>query len=78
MDQSQKIPICPLSITAYTSKQAKMRKGWQEKEETRKKADRLRWQSRVNLGMAFSRWRKLREEKGFKTDMELAIFLMDR
>ncbi|KAM4616070.1 uncharacterized protein ACJ7VT_009053 isoform 2-T2 [Polymixia lowei] len=40
-------------------------------------ADKARSKTRINIGIAFERWRKLREIKGLKSDAELAVFLLD-
>ena len=34
--------------------------------------------SRVNIGVAFGRWRELRLLKDLKTDADVAVFLLDR
>ncbi|XP_051970336.1 uncharacterized protein LOC127634718 isoform X4 [Xyrauchen texanus] len=39
--------------------------------------DQARARSRVNIGEAFQRWTDLRKRKGFKTDAEVALFLLD-
>lgn len=36
-----------------------------------------RSKTRLNIGVAFERWRDLRQLKGMKTDAELALFLLD-
>uniref|UniRef100_A0AAV2LU74 Uncharacterized protein n=1 Tax=Knipowitschia caucasica TaxID=637954 RepID=A0AAV2LU74_KNICA len=38
----------------------------------------MRDRSRINIGDVFNRWRHLREFKAFKTDEDLAKFLLDR
>ena len=40
--------------------------------------DHERAKTRVNIGVAFQRWRELHELKGLKTDAEVAVFLLDR
>uniref|UniRef100_A0A672H456 Uncharacterized protein n=1 Tax=Salarias fasciatus TaxID=181472 RepID=A0A672H456_SALFA len=42
-----------------------------------KKEDRARNRTRINVGTAFERWRTLQDLKGFKSDAELATFLLD-
>ncbi|XP_056105347.1 uncharacterized protein si:ch211-40k21.5 isoform X2 [Rhinichthys klamathensis goyatoka] len=37
----------------------------------------MRNKTRINIGRAFERWRQLRELKGFKSDSDLAFFLLD-
>ncbi|CAL9683587.1 unnamed protein product [Knipowitschia caucasica] len=66
-----KLPIPRLpSKAAPTSKQ--------KKSPGTKLADRrLRDHRRIYLGAAFQRWRDLRLLKGFKTDPELAMYLLD-
>ncbi|XP_029950535.1 uncharacterized protein LOC115390701 isoform X2 [Salarias fasciatus] len=49
-------------------------------EETKKRkreATRIKAQSRINIGPAFTRWRELKDEEGFPTDAALALFLLD-
>ncbi|XP_026177256.1 uncharacterized protein LOC113138747 [Mastacembelus armatus] len=72
-----KIPIPALAETAYTLKKGKRRKTFAEKEERRKETNRARFKSRIYIGMAFTRWRELREERHFQTDTDLALFLLD-
>ncbi|KAL0156308.1 hypothetical protein M9458_047554, partial [Cirrhinus mrigala] len=44
----------------------------------RKRArDRLRQKNRVNIGIAYSRWKALKMEKGMKNDAEVACYLLD-
>ncbi|XP_078145439.1 uncharacterized protein LOC139912450 [Centroberyx gerrardi] len=39
--------------------------------------DKERGKTRVNIGLALDPWRALRERKGFRTDCDLAFFLLD-
>ncbi|KAM4615254.1 uncharacterized protein ACJ7VT_010431 [Polymixia lowei] len=73
-----KLPIPPLPTTAYTAKHVKKRKSDAEKQLTKKELNRARDQTRVNIGEAHQRWRELRLLKGFKSDAQLALFLLDR
>ncbi|KAK7118687.1 hypothetical protein R3I94_022248 [Phoxinus phoxinus] len=43
----------------------------------KRESDKIRNKTRINIGRAFERWRQLRELKGFKSDPELAFFLLD-
>ncbi|XP_077065251.1 uncharacterized protein LOC143716740 isoform X28 [Siphateles boraxobius] len=43
----------------------------------RRSRDRRRQKSRINIGVAFSRWKMLMQEKCFKYDSEVACFLLD-
>ncbi|XP_022517715.2 zinc finger protein 28 [Astyanax mexicanus] len=45
---------------------------WQAKRER----DRVLAKTRINIGSAFEQWRELRELKSFRSDTELAIFLL--
>lgn len=45
---------------------------------SKKLYDAFRSKTRVSVGTAFERWRALKEEKGLKTDAQLARFLLDR
>ncbi|XDV26995.1 hypothetical protein PO909_030597 [Leuciscus waleckii] len=40
--------------------------------------DKQRNKTRVNIGVAFQRWRELRDLKGLKSDSSMALFLLDR
>lgn len=44
----------------------------------KRERDRLRQKNRVNIGVAYSRWKALKAEKGLKNDAEVACFLLDR
>ncbi|XP_071382060.1 uncharacterized protein [Centroberyx affinis] len=61
-------PSSKIGVKKPLTEQAKRAKG---------ESDRIRNKSRVNLGQAFTRWRELRQHKGFKTDTELACFLLN-
>ena len=43
-----------------------------------KNAEKEKMKTRVLIGAAFERWRKLKDEKGLKTDACVAFFLLDR
>ncbi|XP_072543295.1 uncharacterized protein [Salminus brasiliensis] len=45
---------------------------WQAKRER----DRVLAKTRINIGLAFERWRELRDQKGYRSDAELASFLL--
>ncbi|XP_040891845.1 uncharacterized protein LOC121180472 isoform X2 [Toxotes jaculatrix] len=49
----------------------------EEARRVKRENDRQRGRTRVNLGPAYSPWKKLREKNGFKTDAEMAIFLIN-
>ncbi|XP_047435743.1 uncharacterized protein LOC125004939 isoform X2 [Mugil cephalus] len=42
-----------------------------------KKSDRLRGQTRITIGVAFPRWRTLKEEMGLRSDTAVALLLLD-
>ncbi|XP_043082257.1 uncharacterized protein si:ch211-40k21.5 isoform X2 [Puntigrus tetrazona] len=44
----------------------------------KRERDRLRQKNRVNIGVAYSRWKALKAEKGMKNDAEVACYLLDR
>ncbi|XDV39899.1 hypothetical protein PO909_009075 [Leuciscus waleckii] len=44
---------------------------------TKKRLEHARAQTRVNIGVAFPRWRQLRDSKGLKTDAMVAVFLLE-
>ncbi|CAL8338962.1 unnamed protein product [Lota lota] len=70
-------PGTPIPTIACTAKQSKKRKTLFEKATTKKRLDKERSQTRVNIGMAFQRWRELRELKGLKSDPMVAVYLLD-
>ncbi|XP_030588794.1 zinc finger protein 2 homolog isoform X2 [Archocentrus centrarchus] len=70
---SKEEPFPLFLITANTTQQNKRRKVT----DTEKGADGERQETRINIGPAFQRWRKVREQKGFKTDAEFATFLLN-
>lgn len=45
---------------------------------SKKLYDAFRSKTRVSVGTAFDRWRALKEDRGLKTDAQLARFLLDR
>ncbi|XP_073669281.1 uncharacterized protein [Paramisgurnus dabryanus] len=47
------------------------------KKELKRKRDRRIQKSRVNIGIAFSRWKELMKAKEFQRDAEVACFLLD-
>lgn len=49
----------------------------EEARRAKRENDRQRGRTRVNLGPAFSAWKKLRDKNGFKTDAEMAFFLIN-
>ncbi|XP_078101235.1 uncharacterized protein LOC144513918 [Sander vitreus] len=71
-----KLPL-PRLFTSPTNKKAKKRKTTAEKAATKRAADIARAQTRVNIGSAFQRWRRLKKLKGMKTDASVALFLLD-
>ncbi|XP_037389703.1 zinc finger protein 470-like isoform X5 [Pygocentrus nattereri] len=75
---SRKLPIPVLPTTAYTTKTCKQKKTNEGKQTKKRELDRARDKTRANLGAAFQRWRALRDLKGFRSDAELATFLLDR
>ncbi|CAJ1053685.1 uncharacterized protein LOC117816427 [Xyrichtys novacula] len=56
----------------------RVRKSLSEKAKIAKReSDRLRAKNRVNIGSAHGVWKKLRDENGFRTDAEMAFFLIN-
>ncbi|XP_026114303.1 uncharacterized protein LOC113092779 [Carassius auratus] len=45
---------------------------------TKRESKRVSERTSINLGGAFERWRQLRDLMGFKSDPQLAFFLLDR
>ncbi|XP_041789788.1 uncharacterized protein LOC121604356 isoform X2 [Chelmon rostratus] len=49
----------------------------EEARRVKRENDRQRGRTRVNLGPAYSAWKKLRDKNGFRTDAEMAFFLIN-
>ena len=49
-----------------------------EHEDAKRNRDKRRQRTRINIGMAFPKWKLLMKEKLFQTDAEVACFLLDR
>ncbi|XP_067093723.1 zinc finger protein 37-like [Osmerus mordax] len=73
-----KCPVPPILSTAYTAQQSKKRKTVMERATNTKRLNNERSKTRVNIGIAFQRWRELRELEGLKSDAMVAVFLLDR
>ncbi|KAM4594264.1 uncharacterized protein V3H82_027528 isoform 4-T4 [Fundulus diaphanus] len=72
-----KLPISRLPPTQITKK-GRQKMTEEEKQAKKREEDKVRNKTRINIGVAFERWRKLRLSKGFKTDAKLATFLLDQ
>ena len=46
--------------------------------EHKRALDRARSKTRVNLGVAFPRWRELKDRMNMKSDAEVGMFLLDK
>ncbi len=46
--------------------------------QSKKESNRWRGQTQITIGVAFPRWRALKEEKGLKADTDVALVLLDR
>ena len=73
-----KCPVPPILSTTYTAQQSKKRKTGTERVTNTKRLNNERSNTRVNIGIAFQRWRELRELEGLKSDAMVAVFLLDR
>ncbi|XP_071361365.1 uncharacterized protein [Trachinotus anak] len=63
---------------AQTLPEKRRRPWWSaEAKEAKRESDRNRGETRVRPGRAFTRWRELRKSRGFKSDIQLASFLLD-
>ncbi|KAM4525549.1 uncharacterized protein PAE49_001459 [Odontesthes bonariensis] len=49
----------------------------ERKRDLKRERDRLIHKNRVNIGVAFPRWKELMKEKDFQRDAEVACFLLD-
>ncbi|XP_060763199.1 zinc finger protein 354C-like isoform X2 [Neoarius graeffei] len=61
----------------HTTGQKRKRKSVFEKATARKLYEEGRVKTRVNIGAAFDRWRRLKQQKGLQTDAMVALFLLD-
>ncbi|XP_067249109.1 uncharacterized protein [Chanodichthys erythropterus] len=77
LTSSHRSSVFPQPTTPGTGKRSKKRKTVLQTATTKKRLDHQRAQTRVNIGVAFPRWRQLRDSKGLKTDAMLAVFLLD-
>ncbi|CAL8363109.1 unnamed protein product [Boreogadus saida] len=69
------IPRIPSTNTTKTAK--KRGKTLVERTATKREAERARNKTRVNIGVAYERWRELRDLRNLKSDAEMATFLID-
>ncbi|CAM4332807.1 unnamed protein product [Leuciscus chuanchicus] len=49
-----------------------------EQKAKNREREKERGRSRIYIGEAFERWRELRRQKGFQSDIQVALFLLDR
>ena len=49
-----------------------------EEEEAKRNRDKRRHKTRINIGVAFPKWKSLMREKCLQTDTEVACFLQGR
>ncbi|KAL3996807.1 splicing factor, arginine/serine-rich 4/5/6 [Sarotherodon galilaeus] len=71
---SNEEPVPLFLITSNTTQQNKRKKVAYKERAEEGESD----EARINIGVAFQRWREIRELKGFKTDAGFATFLLDR
>ena len=72
---AEKVTQVPTS--ACTAKERKKRKTDVEQTLDKKRLDKARGQTRVNIGVAFQWWRNLRELKGPESNTKVANFLLE-
>ena len=72
-EKKQKLPLPPLLAPVHPFKKARKRKTETEKAATKKKLETARGKTRINIGLAFQRWRQLRELNGLKSDAMVAV-----
>lgn len=63
---------CALELPKRQSPSAVLRRAT-----ARQNRDRRRQKSRINIGVAFPRWRALMQDKCFQSDAEVACYLLD-
>ena len=59
-------------------KQAKLIKSIEEKKLDRKEKKKAREKTRIYIGTAHERWRRIKQTKGLKNDAEVALLLLDQ
>ena len=72
------VVMAELADHDYVAGAKKKRKFTDQQRQAKKALDIARNKTRVNIGRAFNRWREFRDQKGFKTDYQVAVFLLDR
>lgn len=77
-DRTGKIAIPRLETPSFYAKQSKKRKTNSSKRESKRQLDNKRNKTRINIGVAFQRWREVRDIISLKLDSELAVLLLDR
>jgi hypothetical protein len=75
---AHKFPIPRIPSTNTTKTAKKRGKTLVERTATKREAERARNKTRVNIGVAYERWRELRDRRNLKSDAEIATFLIDR
>ncbi|XP_059917444.1 uncharacterized protein LOC132464840 [Gadus macrocephalus] len=74
---AHKFPIPRIPSTNTTKTAKKRGKTLVERTATKREAERARNKTRVNIGVAYERWRELRDLRNLKSDAEMATFLID-
>ena len=77
-DRTGKTAIPRLETPAFSAKQPKKRKTDSSKRGSERQSDNKRNKTCINIGVAFQRWREVRDNIGLKLDSELAVLLLDR
>jgi hypothetical protein len=62
----------------YATPQEKESSSPKQKTALKMQRDQRIQKRRVNIGVAFSRWKELMKEKDFERDADVACFLLDR
>ncbi|XP_043090667.1 uncharacterized protein LOC122341401 [Puntigrus tetrazona] len=76
-EEEQKCLSFPSEPILNGARKRSKRKTVYEKAVTKRRLEQERAKTRVNIGVAFPRWRQLRESKCLKTDAMVALFLLD-
>ncbi|XP_053195562.1 uncharacterized protein LOC128379949 [Scomber japonicus] len=66
-----------IALNVDSLEKGKKEKPEEERTANKKALDKARGQTRINIGVAFERWRQLRDLKGLNSDAEVALFLLD-
>ncbi len=77
MEHSYSLPFAAASVGKDKSRKRK-RKRTGQPNDPRREWDKKRAKTRINIGLAFPKWRELRDTLQLERDADLACVLLDR